>query len=122
MTAATLVKSIDGRCPYVPNGRSQCKRPGNTVVAGVEQLLCKQHARIVATEPGGSGVVRRPPVGVDAIVADLDAARTFADLKRCRQAITAQITVCASQRTGLDPRLRDALQRAKSRVRDGDCP
>ena len=105
-------------CGYVTD-RGQCKRGGNTVVAGVDQLLCKQHARIVATEPGQSGVMRAAPVGPDAIVAELALATTTADIERCQGAIARQIAVCADTDAGLKPELAIALQQARARVNGG---
>lgn len=102
-------------CAFLTD-RGGCKRAGNTVVAGVRDLLCKQHARIVATEPGQSGVIRAAPVGVTAIVAELAAASTFGDLDRCIGAIARQMPVCGNS-SGLLPEIATALQDARARVK-----
>ena len=106
-------------CGYPTRRGGQCRLPGNTVVPGVEDLLCRQHARMVATEPGAAGVVRQAPVGVDGIVAELGQATTVADITRCRSAIAHQIDVCSDQTGGLRRELVDALQAARARIKHG---
>lgn len=114
---ASLVVVDDGGCGYVPAAGTRCRRRGTQSVAGIVPLLCKQHARIVATEPGSSGIVRAAPQGAVEIVRDLEQATTFADVERCRKAIALQIHVCAHPRTGLKPEIIDALHHARARVR-----
>lgn len=115
---ADLGEQIASRCAYIPAGRDQCKRLGITGVAGVPQPFCVQHARIVATAPGASGYVRPLPVGVTAIVAELNAATTQADVDRCRGAIARQMSVCGSS-FGLKPEIGMALAQARTRVKGG---
>lgn len=102
-------------CAYVTDC-GQCKRAGTTVVAGVADEFCKQHARIVATEPGGSGVMRHRPQGVVEIVRHCALATTQADITRLVSAIAEQADLCRNS-FGLLPEIGTALAAARARVR-----
>lgn len=102
-------------CAYTTD-RGPCKRAGTTVVAGIDADLCKQHARIVATEPGASGVMLHRPQGVAAIVAHCALATTQADITRLVSAIAEQAALCRNS-FGLLPEIGSALAAARARVR-----
>lgn len=113
-----------------------CTRPGNWRVTGDRRSYCWQHAVILIRERGIERVLthahtgeqvspeikplaidRAPlPVGVPAIVAELDRARTVRAFNRCRRAVIEQLADCHHQVLGLKPEIHEGLSRARQRI------
>lgn len=121
-------------CPQPTLAGRTCRRAGCWCLAHDTSAYCWQHATDLARDRGEPEVIhwitgeRRPvkprdvatdtrplPIGVDAVVRELNRVRTRRALARARMAVICDLPHCADV-GGLRPEISNALAAAKHRV------